>query len=177
MASHDNDPPEFTGRDRTVKADPPKTSRAPAVATVAPAVAPLAAPVATTVVEPVKPISHPKHAIVRPRKDWEAAMAETQAARQELVAAASELKIAEHAEGAALVDWLALNKAPTPDAVYREHVARSQRDRAAAVAAGKNPDATAAPVVNRSPIDQHALNRGKAAARSGTPLRSNVVRR
>jgi hypothetical protein len=181
MAAHDNDPPEFIGSDRAVKADH-IPSRAPRVAVAPP---PLAAPVATYMDAPQptaehrpaeKQPSHLTHAVVRPRKNWEAAQSETVAARSELVAATSELKIAEHAYGDALADWLALNKPPTQEEVYREHVARSQADRAAAVVAGRNPDATvAAPVINKSPIDQFALARGKGAR--GTPLRSNVVRR
>jgi hypothetical protein len=180
--AHDDSEVEYIGRDRTVKAEPararPVAPRAMAAPAPAPAPVIAAEPVKhVTVSEPSHPGSHPKHAVLRPRRNWEAAQAETIDARAELVAATNALRIAEKAEGSALADWLKLNPAPSADAVYRAHVAGQQAERAARVAAGLPPDTRTAPVINKSPIDQFAMARGKAAARSGVPLRSNVTRR
>jgi len=124
-----------------------------------------------------KKASHPKHAKLRPRREWEKAVAETIDARAELQAATAAHRRAEIAEGNALADFMSLCKPPSQLDVTRAHLARSQAERAKRAEAGLDPDARAVPVVNRSKIDQHALARGKAAARSGVPLLSNVVRR
>jgi hypothetical protein len=145
-----NDPEEFIGSDRSVRAEP---------------------------VPNKKPGSHLKHAVLRPRREWEKCQAETIDARAELQAAAVALRSAEKSEGSALADWIKLNPAPSQLDVTREFLAGQQAERIKRVEAGLDPDAKAAPVISKSPLDQHALNRGKSAARSGVPLRSNVVRR
>ncbi|MCU1340543.1 MAG: hypothetical protein JWO19_6124 [Bryobacterales bacterium] len=132
---------------------------------------------AEPVAAPKKPGSHSKIAHLRPKVNYEKAQAETADARAELQAASSALRTAEKMEGSALADWIKLNPAPSADEVTRQFLAGQQATRAARVEQGLDPDTRAVPVISKSPIDQFAAARGKAASRGGTPLRSNVVRR
>jgi hypothetical protein len=155
--AYENDPPEFTGRDRKVAADPKRA--APVASKSITAIAPPVEP-APAAVE--KPGSHKKFAVVGPAKDYAAAMASTIFAREELQAATIALRIAEKAEGACLADFYLLNKPISSDQLIRNHLAASLAERAKRVEAGLDPEAraAAAPVV-RSKLDQAARDRGR----------------
>jgi hypothetical protein len=164
-----NDPEEFIGTDRSVKADPKPNLTAERTIP-----APVYVKKATG--------SHAKHAIKAPRLAYEAAVIETQSARVELQQAQDALRIASHAEGARVAEWVALNKPPDALSVTRAYLQREAEMRMANVANGRPVNDRGGPIVGSdpSPLGQAALNRGKHAGgnaqKAGTPLRSNIAR-
>jgi hypothetical protein len=176
MASHDSDPEEFVGRDRSIPAAPKGKRTAPAATGILNSpVDP--APRVTPYTPPAPGAPHPSHAVLGPALRLDKAEAAVTATALELSSSYNNLRQCERVESIALLNFTKVMPSPTFDQINRARLAAEQAARAQRVAAGQNPDAVAAPVVvNKSPLDQHAMARGKAAARSGVPLVSNVVR-
>jgi hypothetical protein len=165
--AHENDPEEFVGADKSVRAEPVKTTRKPA--------APLTARVKPNG-EPMA--SHPKHAVAGPAKAYEAAKAETEAARIDYRVATDAFKSAEKAEGAAVADWIKLNPSPSQDEVLRENAKRSLEQRAANVANGLPPQGIKTLSHGNSVVDRQAAQRPRQTPQmASAPLRSPVSRR
>lgn len=173
----DEDLQEFTGREARIPADPKGGKRVAPVVVPSRSVDRSPAPSVAVYNPPAEGESHPKQARLAPALRLDEAEANLTSTQLELNAAFTHLRDCERIEVAALSAFTRAMPAPSADEVIRAHVAGQHAIRAANVAAGIDPDARAAPVISKSPIDQHAMNRGKAASRSGVPLRSNVVRR
>jgi hypothetical protein len=167
-----DDPIEFIGSDRTVKADAIKIKASTPLA--APA---LAAELAQTE-KPKAAGSHPKHAIVGPAKAYAAATAETEAARIDYQAATFAFKDAEKAEGVAVAEWIKLNPPPTADEVYRSMIANEQAEKLRRVQAGLPAVPPRTPTHGNSVIDRQAAQRPRQTPQMpSAPLRSPIARR
>jgi hypothetical protein len=161
---HDFDPPEYTGTEPKVKAEPPKSKGKP----------PLVVPVAVYTPPPAG-AAHPKHARLSVAQRVDTAEAALGAAMLEITAARADLRQAELAEADALGALIAALPQPTAQEVNSERLAKEQAAKLARVSQGLSPTETRAPTHGHSPIDRAAANRGRAG--TGMPLRSPVARR
>jgi hypothetical protein len=170
-----DDPIEFVGRDRTIKADTVPVRKSAPKPVAAALVEELAAPTP----EVKKPGSHPKFAIKAPRLAYEAAQQEVMDAQSELRDATNALNAAEKALDEALTHFQSLQVPPSPEDLRRDYVNSEVAKRAANVAAGLAPNPALKPQHNRSPIDTQAAQRMRTSPHmpGASPLRSNVPRR
>jgi hypothetical protein len=174
MADPDADLVEYTGADKTTKADPrggPKK--------VAPVAAPLTeelaapAPRVAVYTPPKDGESHPKHAILGPALRLDKADADLTSAQLELRAATSHLRSCEAIEAEALLALTKIMPGPTYDEVNRQRLAAEQAAKVARVEQGLAPVAAPVRSHGRSPIDQQAAHRPR---HSTVPLFSPVSR-
>lgn len=181
MFIHD-DPPEFTGTEAKIAADPVKGKRA------APVASPVKAALAEELASPhpgtpkaiyEKPTgpSHPHHAIKSVAEHLDAAEVALNAAHIEERLARENLRVAEQAEVDALDTLTKLLPGPTYAGVNAERLAREQTLKLERVAKGL-PAVPPKPVTARSPIDLAASQRPRTSPQAANvPLRSPVVRR
>jgi hypothetical protein len=162
--AYEDDPPEFTGTEPQVKADPKGNAR---LKTGTPAV----------YNRPAKGEAHPKiarKAVADRLNDAEQAL---NLAQLELQAAAANLRSCEAIEAAAESAFVRAMPAPSQDQVHREMLAKETASKLARVSRGL-PAVEAPKITARSPVDIAAANRPRASAQQPTaPLRSTVARR
>ena len=176
----DSDPPEYIGRDNSLRADPVPSKRKAAPLPSPQGAGPLPVAKPATYIDKMgtPTASHPKHSIVGVAKAYEAAQAETRAAHEEKRLADLALTDAEHDENNALMVWNAMQPKADPDALLRDYAARSTEQRAANVARGDPADGVRPVTHSNSPIDRAAANRQRPSPQMATtPLRSPVARR
>jgi hypothetical protein len=122
----------------------------------------------------VKQPAHSKVSHVRVEKEYHQAAADLIAAQATFVECQKAARAATLHEGHCLAEFLQLDHGPSPEELIRSYVEASHKAR---VERAGLPAEVAAPKKFASELDRQASLRPKHAARSGTPLRSNTVRR
>jgi len=188
MASHHehDDPPEFTGRNQTQRADPPKGKRAapnhPGLTdqTSKQLAEEMASPVPPSVAvynPPAEGEAHPKIARLAPAQRLDEAEANLGATQLDLAEATAHLRNCEMIEADALAALISVMPGPTADEVFRDKLAKEQAAKLARVDQGLSPTEPKQ-ITARSPVDIAAAQRPRQSAQQpSTALRSPVARR
>jgi hypothetical protein len=167
-SSHDSDPEEFVGSDRSIPAAPKGKRAVPAPA----------APRVAVYTPPLPGASHPKHAVLGPALRLDEAEQNLGRAQLELQNATTHLRSCELAESDALSAFVKIMPGPSFDQVNRERLAAEQAEKIRRVQAGESPIPPKVPTHGNSPMDIAAAQRPRTSAQTANaPLRSATVRR
>lgn len=163
--AYEDDPPEFTGKEQKIKADPKGKRAASGVPPVA-------------VYNPPKEgESHPKHARLAPGQRLDAAEAGLNQSNAELQNATAHLRSCELAEADALEAFIKACPGPTYDEINHQRLVAEQAAKVERVSQGL-PAVEPKKIAARSPIDIAAAQRPRTSPQmANSPLRSPTVRR